>query len=107
MSGIHDALLFLVQSLFDLYLFILILRALLAFAGANYFHPVTQFIIRCTSFIVHPVRKVIPNYRRIETSTLLVILAVELIKYVLIGYLSFSTVSASGLLILSLADILK
>lgn len=107
MSGIHDALLFLIQTIFDLYLFVLILRALLAFAGVHYFDPVTQLIIRCTDFIVKPLRRIIPNYRRIEISTLVIILSLELIKYCLIGFLNYHAVSVSGLLILSLADAFK
>jgi YggT family protein len=107
MSGIHDGLLFLIHTLFDLYLVVLVLRALLALAGANYFDPITQFIIRCTAFIVNPVRKIIPNYRRIETSTLVIIFCLELIKYTLIGFLNLHTVSMLGLLILSLGDALK
>lgn len=107
MSGIHDALLFLINTLFDLYLFVLILRALLAFAGVNYFDPITQLIIRLTAFIVHPLRRILPNYRRIEISTLIIILALELIKYTIISLLNFNTVSLTGLLILSFADTLK
>ncbi len=107
MTSIYNAFLFLIQTLFDLYLFVLVLRALLAFAGANYFDPITQFIIRCTAFIVNPLRRILPNYRRIEISTLVIILSLELIKYTLIGVLSFKAVSMSGLLILSFADTLK
>lgn len=107
MSIMQNGLLFLIQTLFDLYLFILVLRLLLAFVGAHYFDPITQFIIRCTDFIVKPLRRHIPNYRRVEISTLVIILSLELIKYILIGFLNFNSISMSGLIILSLADVLK
>lgn len=107
MSGIHDGVLFLIQTIFDLYVFVLVLRVLLGIAGANYFDPVIQFIVRCTGFIVNPVRRVIPNYRRIEVSTIIIILGFEIIKFTLMGLLNFNMLSVNGILILSLADGLK
>jgi YggT family protein len=107
MSVAHDALLFLIQTVFDLYLFILVFRAVLAFVGANYFDPITQLVIRLTAFIVHPIRGILPNYRRIETSTFVIIYVLELIKYTLISFLNSHSVSISSLLIVSVADILK
>ncbi len=75
-----NALLFLVSTLFELYLFVLAIRLLLAFARINYFHPITQFIIRLTQPIVAPVRRFIPNYRNLESATLTWLFLIEIIK---------------------------
>lgn len=107
MSGMNDGLLFLIQTIFDIYLFILVIRVLLAFAGANYFEPITQFVVKCTDFIVKPVRKVIPNVSGIELSTVLIIFALELAKFGLILALSYGGVSLLGLAIIALADTMK
>ncbi len=108
MSGLNDALLFIINTVFSLYLFILVVRVLLAFAGANYFDPVTQFVARCTNFVVRPLRRIIPNYRGIEISTLLLIILIELVKFTLILSLASSgTFSLIGLLLIAFADTLK
>lgn len=107
MSAINDALLFLITTVFDLYLFLLVIRVLLAFAGANYFDPVTQFVVRCTDFIVKPLRRIIPNFHGIELSTVLLIFVIDFIKYSLLAALSFNVISVFGLLIIALADTMK
>lgn len=107
MSGIHEGLIFLVSTLFDLYLFILVVRVLLALAGANYYDPITQFVVRCTDFAVKPLRRIIPNFRGIEVATIVLIFALELVKYVLITSLNGSSLAIPGLAIIAAADTLK
>ena len=72
-TPIQSALVFLINSLFDMYLFILIIRLILVWVGANYFDPITQFIVKMTDPIIKPLRRRLPNIQRIEISTLLVI----------------------------------
>ncbi len=90
-----------------MYLFILVIRVLLAYAGANYFDPITQFVIRCTDFIVKPLRRVIPNVRRIELSTLTLIVVIEMLKITLISAISMPNLALSGMFIIAFAETLK
>ena len=107
MSGIHEGLLFLVTTLFDLYLFVLVVRVLLVLAGANYYDPITQFVVKCTDFAVKPLRRLIPNVRGIEVATIVLIFALELIKYILIASINIGAFSIPGLAIIAVADTLK
>ncbi len=79
-----QALLFLISTLFNLYLFVLILRFMLALARADYYHPLTQFVTRLTQPIVAPVRKYIRNVGNIELATLLWLYFITLIKMLVI-----------------------
>ncbi|HTM63171.1 MAG TPA: YggT family protein [Gammaproteobacteria bacterium] len=107
MSGIYDASLFLITTLFDLYLFVLAIRVLLAYSGANYYDPAIQFIVRLTDVAVKPLRRIIPNIQGIEISTLLLILALEFVKYFLITSIGSMPVSIIGIIIIAFADSLK
>ncbi len=107
MSGMNDALLFLISTLFDLYLIILVVRMLLAYAGANYFDPVTQFVVRSTDFLVKPLRRIIPNVFRIEFSTLVIIFALECLKYFLLSTVTRSGLPVVSIGIVALADMIK
>lgn len=107
MSAIHDALLFIVSTVFDLYLFVLVIRLLLAFVGASYFDPMIQFVIRATDPLIKPIRRIIPNVRGIELSTVLVILTLEVIKYSLITVITEGNYVFTGVLIIAFADALK
>ncbi len=108
MSGSSlNAVLFLIGLLFNFYIVILIVRLILAWVGAEYTHPVTQFVVRTTSAIVVPMKKFLPDIRGFETATLVLIFVVEMIKFFIITSLSFGLPNIIGLIILSLADTLR
>lgn len=107
MSALNDATMFLITTIFDLYLFILVIRVILAFSGANYYDPITQFVVRCTDFVVKPLRRLIPNIRGIEMASVVIIVSLEFIKYILISSLGAQSLALPGLLIIAIADTLK
>ena len=83
MSGsLQDGLVFLISTLFDLYLFILVVRLILVWVGVNYYDPITQFLVKMTNFIVKPLRHIIPNIGKLETATLVIIILMEAIKFI-------------------------
>ncbi|HEX4046029.1 MAG TPA: YggT family protein [Gammaproteobacteria bacterium] len=106
-TAINAALLFLINTLFDLYLFVLIIRLILVYVGANYFDPLTQFIVKLTDPIIKPLRRLAPNFKRIELATLLFVFFLECIKFALISFLSFGGPNLFGLLLLAASDSIK
>jgi YggT family protein len=106
-SAIHAGLFFLVNTVFDIYLFILSLRLVLVFVGSNYFDPMTQFVIKLTQFIVNPVRRVIPNIGRFESASIVIILVLSIIKFFLLSIIGVGMPNIFGLILLSFADLLK
>ena len=108
MSGTTlNAFLFLFTSIFDIYLFVLLIRLVLAWSGGSYQHPITQLIVTLTRFIIDPLRRFLPDVKGIETSTLAVILLVECIKFFLISCMTFGFPNLLGVSILAFADALK
>lgn len=103
MNPLHNASVFLIQVLFDLYLFVLAMRFILALTRANYFNPFIRVIIRFTEPLVSPLRRVMPNIRRFETATLIWILIFEGLKLFLIGLIQFGTPNLLGLLVVTVA----
>ncbi len=107
MSPLHNASVFLIQSVFDFYLFVLLLRLLLQYLRVDYYNPVTQFIIKITSPVVVPLRRVIPGYWGIDLATVVLILIVSLMKLSLISVLSIHHFpNIFGLILWSLGDLL-
>lgn len=108
MSALNNAGTFLIDVLFDLYIFILLIRIILAYIRADYFNPATQFFIRLTQPIVGPLRRLIPNYKSIELSSLVLVFTLELIKFFLLASLSLPNFpNIAGLLILAFADLIR
>lgn len=104
---VHATLLFLVNTLFDLYLFVLIVRVILVYVGASYVDPAIQVIIKLTDPLVKPLRRYIVNVYGIELATVFLILFFEILKFICLSLLSFGLPSILSLLILTLADSLK
>jgi YggT family protein len=98
---------FLISTAFNLYILILVLRLLLAFARANYFNPLTQFIIKVTQPLVAPLRRIIPNYRGIEFSTLVLIILFETIKIALLSTLYVGSPEIATVFLLAFLDTIK
>lgn len=107
MGPLNNASVFLISTLFNLYLFILAARLILAYARADYFNPLIQSIIRVTQPLVGPVRRLLPTIRGIEFSTLAWIIVIEMIKFLLLGIIQFGMPNVLGLLILGVADTLR
>jgi YggT family protein len=104
---LSSGLLFLTTTIIDLYLFVLVIRLMLAFVGANYFNPLTQGIIKVTDFIIKPMRRFIPNVRRIEVSTLVLIIFLEMCKFFFIALFSMGVPNIIGLFILAIGGTTK
>lgn len=103
----NNAGIFLINTLFDLYLFILVIRLILCWVRADYFNPLSQFVIKLTQPIIVPLRRFIPTYSGIEFSTLIVIILLGMLKFLLISVMVFGLPNLIGICIMSLADALK
>lgn len=67
-----NALVFIIHSFAQLYLLILLLRLLLPWLRANFNNPLAQAVLRATSPVVVPLRRIIPPIGRLDTATALV-----------------------------------
>ncbi|OGT55947.1 MAG: hypothetical protein A3F43_02795 [Gammaproteobacteria bacterium RIFCSPHIGHO2_12_FULL_42_10] len=103
---IRIALVFLINTLLNLYLFVLMLRAMLELVRANYFNPLTQFSVRLTHHLIDPIRRRLPNFYNIETASVVVIFAIAMIKFFLIALINGELPHVGGISILALSDML-
>ncbi|MCW8934845.1 MAG: YggT family protein [Gammaproteobacteria bacterium] len=75
---------FLIDILFQLYATALLIRVLLQMVGADFYNPVSQFIVKITNPPVIPMRKIIPGFAGIDVATLLLAFIVLAIKAMII-----------------------
>jgi YggT family protein len=83
MSGSYltDPLVFLIRTLFGIYIAVVLIRFLLQWARADFYNPISQFIVRVTSPVLRPRRQVIPGYRGLDLASLVLawgLMAVQL-----------------------------
>lgn len=73
-ANFSNAMLTLVNILFDLYLWVLLLRVLLQLVRADFFNPFSQFVWRVTQPLAQPLGAVVPRWRRLDTAGVLLAL---------------------------------
>lgn len=62
---------FLIQTLFGLYILVVLLRFLLQLFRADFYNPVSQFVVKVTTPVLNPLRRIIPGIGGIDVSSLI------------------------------------
>ena len=107
MNSLNAAGLYLISTLFDLYLIVMSVRLILAWERASSVNPVTNFIVKITQPVIGPLRRIIPPIGKLELATLVFILFFEAIKFLVISALFMGVPSAVLLIILSIEATIK
>ena len=66
----QGAFLFLLGFVIDLYIFLVLTRFLLQLVRADFYNPVSQFVVKATNPILMPLRKIIPGYGGMDIAAL-------------------------------------
>jgi YggT family protein len=107
-SPLTDGLHFLINTLFTLYLYVLLLRVLLPAVGADYYNPFSQFIVKLTQPIIAPVQRFMPRTDRIDTPAIFMLWFFMCLKnWILLGWLLHSKISWIGLALLAFPQALE
>jgi YggT family protein len=77
MNNSLQALLFLVRTLGDLYILAFLLRFLLQWVRADFYNPLAQVIVRVTTPLVRPARRIIPSAGNVDLATLVILVVLE------------------------------
>jgi len=110
MSGGYftQALVFLIRTAFDLYLLAVVLRFLLQLVGAEFYNPISQFLVKITNPVLRPLRRLIPGYQGIDWASVVLMMILKAGEITLIALILTGGIPAlPGLLVLSLAQILN
>ncbi|NRB37798.1 MAG: YggT family protein [Pseudomonadales bacterium] len=90
-SSVNQALLFLVQNIFQLYIFIVLIRFLLQVAKADFYNPMSQFVIKATAPILTPLRRLIPGIAGLDIAALVLALLLQFVMIILIFLIASGT----------------
>lgn len=73
-----DALNFIVESLLSLAVYAFLLRFLLPLVRADFRNPLAQAVLSLTSWLVLPLRRILPPMGRVDSASLVALLAMQL-----------------------------
>ncbi len=104
-SYFSNAGVFLIQTVFGMYILAVLLRLLLQIVRADFYNPFSQFLVKITNPVLVPLRRVIPGLFGVDLAAVLLLLALQMAKLALIGLLINQGWNLGGLL-LAVADLL-
>lgn len=84
MTTMTQILIFLINTLGSLYLTLVLLRFILQLIRADYYNPITKFIVKATNPILVPLRKLIPGIGGIDWACLVLALVLKIVLLQLI-----------------------
>lgn len=89
---------FLVKTLLDLYVMVLLLRIWMQWSRSDFYNPLSQLVVKLTQPVVGPLRRVIPSLGPVDSASLLLAFILTTLKYPLllliqVGALSLSPVN--------------
>jgi YggT family protein len=102
-----NAMSFLITTLFDLYLMVVILRFWLQWAKADFYNPFSQFIVKATHPVLAPMRRILPSMGSIDTASIVLALLVVLVKMLVLTLLAGAAIDILTLLLFSLISVVK
>jgi len=104
---LSDAALFLVDTILGIYILLVLLRFLLQLVRADFYNPISQFIVRATNPPLVRLRRFIPGLWGVDLAALLLLIAMEAIRISLTAMLLGHSPRLAGIIFLSLGELAK
>ncbi len=117
-SYLASPLLLIINTLFDLYVMLVLLRFLFQMLRANFYNPISQFVVRATTPPLKPLRRVIPGFAGQDMAAIVLSLLLLMVKYFLVRALGaaaldianvlvpIASISIAGLVVIAIGEIL-
>ncbi|MFS1703280.1 YggT family protein [Alteromonas sp. AMM-1] len=102
-----NAMVFLISTIFNLYLMVVLLRFWLQLSKADFYNPLSQFVVKATHPLIGPMRRIIPSVGSIDVATLILALLVAMGKYLALSLLLGGNINPLGMIIIGALSVLK
>ena len=86
-ASANNAVFYLVSTLFDVYLWVVMLRFILQAVRADFYNPISQLVWQLTQPVLKPLQRVLPKVRQLDTAAAALLVAISVIYIHVIGWL--------------------
>ncbi len=102
-----DPAIFIIDSLFSLYILAVILRFLLQWSRAEFYNPISQFLVKITHPVLKILRRYIPPVGKIDTSSIVLALGLQMLADFSILMLKGFSIGVGALTLLSFGNLVS
>jgi YggT family protein len=106
-SYFTDPLVLIIEALSSLYILAVLMRFLLQWCGADFYNPISQFLVRATQPTLRLMRRYIPPIGKIDTSSLILMLFLQMLANFLIGLLQGATLGIGALTLIAIMELIN
>ncbi len=104
-SYLANPLVFIVQTLFGLYILIVMLRFLLQWAKADFYNPLSQFIVKVTTPVLRPMRRIIPGLGGLDFAAIVLMWLLKTVELSLVILITGSVLNPIGPMLWSIPQL--
>jgi len=98
---------FLISTLVGIYILLLMLRLLLQWARADFYNPISQALVKVTSPVLVPIRRVVPALGSIDTASVLAMLGLQFLSLWLATAMRGQNWGTGALLVFSVWELIN
>ncbi|MDJ0806234.1 MAG: YggT family protein [Gammaproteobacteria bacterium] len=102
-----NPLVFLIKTLFGLYILVVLLRFLLQLVRADFYNPISQFLVKITTPPLRILRRFIPGLGGIDLSALILAVGLKYLELLLIILISGASINLLGPLFWSIPELIE
>lgn len=106
-SYMTDPIIFLIDTLVSLYILAIVIRFLLQWVRADFYNPISQFLVKVTHPPLKLLRRFVPSIGKIDTSSIVLALGLQMVADFSILMLSGKMISIPALVILSFTQLVS
>lgn len=106
-SYMTDPLIFIIDSVFSLYILAVVLRFLLQWCRAEFYNPISQFLVKITHPVLKVLRRYIPPVGKIDTSSIVLALGLQMLTDFSILMLKGFSIGIGALALLSMGNLIS
>ena len=106
-SYVSNPIAFLIDTLFSLYILVVMLRFLLQWVRADFYNPISQFLVRITQPVLKPLRRTIPGFAGIDLSSVVLMVVLQMVALALVMAVYGVTPNLSYLAIRTPAELIS
>jgi YggT family protein len=103
---IGNTLTFVIEFLAGILILIVLMRFLLQYFRADFYNPLSQFIVNVTTPLLRPMRRFIPGYAGFDLSALVLMLVLQFLEILLVHLITGQPTGFVGLAVMSIGKLL-
>ena len=97
---------FLIETIFGLYMLTVLLRFILQWVRADFHNPISQFLVKVTNPPLKPLRLIIPGIGGLDLAAIVLLLALQAIKLMLLATTGGFSLAPAGLIVMSVGELI-